>query len=224
MNATLSIVLLAAASVALVAAMAPASIAFATPFTISWTAPGDDSLVGRASCYDLRYSSVPLTAATFNRAAQITGLPAPAPAGTAESFVVSGLSDAVSYYFAIKTEDDAGNWSAMSNVFTRAQHTAGARPPKAAAAFSFSSPWPNPARQSAQWSYSAPEAAQIQVNVFDATGRQVHTVASGSCEAGSGALSWDLRDDRGSLIAAGIYFVKTRLGPAEWTKRLVIVR
>lgn len=84
--------------------------------TLSWTAVGDDSLTGTATSYDVRYSTSPITAANFASASAATGEPAPAAPGTAQNVVVRGLSRQVTYYFAMKTTDDAGNPSAISNV------------------------------------------------------------------------------------------------------------
>jgi hypothetical protein len=222
MRGTRCTVLLAVWSLVLVAAPAPAAIFSSTPFTIRWTAPGDDSLAGRASVYDLRYSTVPINAANYSLATRITGLPLPAVAGVQESFVVSGLTDGTLVYMAIKTADERGNWSGVSNILTRAGQTAGVDP--SALTLSFSSAWPNPARQSAHWDYAMPQAAHLQVDVFDVTGRHVHTIASGERAAGRGELSWDLYDDRGRPVGAGLYFVKTHVGTMEWTKRLIVVR
>lgn len=221
MNATRRFALLTMASLALRAALASVVIASATPFALYWTAPGDDSLQGRAAVYDVRYSNLPLTAANFDQATALTGPPVPAVAGAPESLMVSGLSDGTTFYLAIKSADDWGNWSAISNVFTRPAQTAGVDP--SPVALSFSPPWPNPARLSVQWVFSTPRATRVQVDVFDAAGRHVHTVASGERGAGDGELSWDLRDDRDSRVAAGVYFVKARLGSTEWSKRLVVL-
>ncbi len=210
------------AALTLVAAPAPALIASSTPFTIGWTAPGDDSVTGRAMCYDLRYSGLPLTAANFGQALQVVGLPAPAAAGTKEYFVVSGLTDSVPVYMAIKSADTSGNWSTISNVVTRPVQTTDVDP--SALEVSFSLPRPNPARQSVRWVYSLPQASRVEVDVFDITGRHVHTVAGGTREAGRGDLFWDLHDDRGGPVEAGLYFVKARLGSKGWTTRLVVVR
>jgi len=87
---------------------------------LSWTASGDDSLTGTAAQYDLRYASSAITAANFSGATRVTGLPAPGAPGTAESHTVTGLQPATTYWFAIKTADDAGNWSLISNVISRA--------------------------------------------------------------------------------------------------------
>ncbi len=81
-----------------------------------WTAPGDDGTVGTATAYDLRVSLSTITLSNWSSATPIAGVPAPAPAGARESFVVRGLTQGTTYYFAIRTVDDAGNWSGISNV------------------------------------------------------------------------------------------------------------
>lgn len=84
--------------------------------TLAWTAVGDDSLTGTASSYDVRWSTSPITAANFASANAVTGEPTPAAAGTGQTYTVTGLSRQVTYYFAAKVTDEAGNGSAMSNV------------------------------------------------------------------------------------------------------------
>jgi hypothetical protein len=87
-----------------------------TSITLNWTAPGDDGDVGQATAYDVRYSTSPITEQNWDSATPVDGEPAPSPAGSAESFTVSGLQPSTTYYFAIKTSDEAGNWSGLSNV------------------------------------------------------------------------------------------------------------
>jgi hypothetical protein len=43
-------------------------------------------------------------------------MPAPLVSGTAQSVTVTGLTRGNTYYFAIRTVDNRGNWSALSNV------------------------------------------------------------------------------------------------------------
>ncbi|MFH1544843.1 MAG: LamG-like jellyroll fold domain-containing protein [archaeon] len=88
--------------------------------SLSWTAPGDDGSSGTASQYDLRYSISNITESNWNSATQATGEPSPQIAGTTQSMSVTGLSPSTTYYFAIKTADEVPNWSAISNVPSRA--------------------------------------------------------------------------------------------------------
>jgi hypothetical protein len=215
------IALIALASGLSPVAPALASIAIATPFYLHWTAPGDDGMSGRAALYDVRYSLQPLTLANFAQATPITGLAPPATAGARESVLVTGLSDGISYYLAIQTADERGNWSALSNIVVRNGPTSGIGP--SAQTLSFSAPWPNPAGGSVHWTYTLPQAEDVRVDVFDLLGRHIHTVASGMRAAGAAELVWDLRDDSGRKVDAGLYFVRARIGSNEWTRRLTIV-
>lgn len=84
--------------------------------SVSWTAPGDDGTTGTASSYDVRYSTSNITTANWGSASQATGEPAPAVAGTQQTFTVTGLNGSTAYYVAIRTTDDRGNVSVISNV------------------------------------------------------------------------------------------------------------
>jgi hypothetical protein len=97
---------------------------------IAWTAPGDDGNAGTASGYDVRYSESPIDAGTFDGAARIEDVPSPAHAGTRQHFTVRGLTRGTTYYFAMRSVDDAGNWSGISNL-VRFDWTVDTAPPAA---------------------------------------------------------------------------------------------
>lgn len=88
-----------------------------TILILYWTAPGDDDLVGTAALYDIRYArALILTEEDWEAAIPLTGVPAPGPAGSTETFVVVGLvDDGEPYYFCIRAADEAFNWSCLSN-------------------------------------------------------------------------------------------------------------
>ncbi|MBI1797101.1 MAG: hypothetical protein HYR74_08625 [Candidatus Eisenbacteria bacterium] len=111
--------LLLAVTLLLVLAPLAAHAQGADTVTVSWTAPGDDGNVGTATAYELRLStSAILTndAASWNAATVVQGVPAPLVAGTRQRTVVRGLTRGTTYWLAIKTVDDAGNWSPISNI------------------------------------------------------------------------------------------------------------
>lgn len=196
--------------------------AHADSVTLAWTAPGDDGMSGRATAYSLRYSTSPITAANFASATQVAGVPAPAIAGTPESFTIGGLLANTTYYFAIKSRDEANNWSLVSNV---AVSTVGVtRVEGDPDAPQISVPWPNPARQVVSWSWALPAAGPVQLEVFGAGGRLVRSLVRAVRPAGRGEVTWDLRDQSGRRVAAGIYLVRALLGDRVWTQRLAVMR
>lgn len=88
-----------------------------TGVVVRWTAPGDDRDIGCAKQYDIRFSTSVITRANFDRAPRASFFPVPKPAGIRQACYVSGLTTNRAYCFALKTVDDAGNWSAMSNLY-----------------------------------------------------------------------------------------------------------
>jgi parallel beta-helix repeat protein len=82
---------------------------------LTWTAPGDDGNTGTAAQYDIRYSTSTINDANWASATKATRGLTPAPAGTSQSFTVTGLSSSTTYYFAIRTGDEVSNWAGISN-------------------------------------------------------------------------------------------------------------
>ena len=106
----------------------------ATSIQLTWTATGDDGNAGTATQYDLRYSTAAINAANFASATRWVATPTPGAPGTSQTTTVTGLTPSTTYYFAIKTADDASNWSAISNIVTKATPAAPDVTPPAAIA------------------------------------------------------------------------------------------
>jgi hypothetical protein len=87
---------------------------FPGPVTLNWTAPGDDGGNGTATSYDVRYSPAPITLGNFGSAIDPAGEPLPQAAGSLETFEVNLPTG--TYYFALRTKDEANNQSGLSNV------------------------------------------------------------------------------------------------------------
>lgn len=207
------------------ALLAPQTLEAATAgasVTLSWTAPGDDGNSGTAQAYILRYSIAPLTPTNFPGGTLVTGVHAPKPPGTPETFRVMGLTAGTRYYFGIISTDDGGNWSLLSNLASTLAQTTGVG--DVPLNFEFATPRPNPARHSTHIAFTMPEGAFAQVEVFDVAGRFCRTLVRGWRDAGRTELEWDLRDDSGTPVSAGVYLVRARLGASAWTKRLVVTR
>ncbi len=188
---------------------------------LHWTAPGDDGSTGTATRYEVRRSTQPIGESTFALADTVAGVPRPSSAGRAESCAVALPVVGVRYWFAIKTVDDAGNWSDISNSASYVQQSATDVAPSAIEA-SVSAPWPNPAASVTRVRLELPSPGAVVLEVFDVAGRHVRTLRRGELPAGTHEVEWDLRDDRGARAAAGLYFVRTRLGRHTTTRRIVI--
>jgi hypothetical protein len=84
---------------------------------LRWTAPGDDGRLGAAVRYEVRMATVPvLTEVDFALAVPLDGVPTPLPASSPQTMWVRGIERARTYWFAVRAQDEAGNWSGLSNV------------------------------------------------------------------------------------------------------------
>jgi subtilisin family serine protease len=89
-----------------------------TSVSFNWTAPGDDDDTGTATTYDMRFSSAKFTDANWSTLTQASGEPAPQESGTLQNMTVGNLLCGRSYFFGVKTRDEAANESVLSNIAT----------------------------------------------------------------------------------------------------------
>lgn len=85
---------------------------------LTWSAPAEDSTtgLGAASSYQVRYSLHLIDANNWDSAMVVTsGLPTPGAPGESQQMTVSGLVPGLTYYFAIRAQDDEPNLGGMSN-------------------------------------------------------------------------------------------------------------
>jgi hypothetical protein len=89
----------------------------ATFAAFSWQAPGDNGNQGTAENYEFRYSSQLITESNWSSATSVSDtLPDPAAPGTTQTIRITKLFPDTTYYFALKTKDEANHYSALSNV------------------------------------------------------------------------------------------------------------
>ncbi|TMQ50943.1 MAG: T9SS type A sorting domain-containing protein [Candidatus Eisenbacteria bacterium] len=88
----------------------------------------------------------------------------------------------------------------------------------------FDRPSPNPALGLLTLRFSLARETLVRLAIYDATGRRVRGLASGAQPAGEHALAWDLRDERGHAVRAGLYFARLDAEGRSFTQRLVTLK
>ncbi len=84
--------------------------------------------------------------------------------------------------------------------------------------------YPNPFNPVAIISYNLPQAGNVDVVIYDITGRQVIQLDSGYRTAGSHTLSWNATDDYGRQVASGIYLLRIQAGKYLKTIKMTYIR
>jgi hypothetical protein len=86
-------------------------------------------------------------------------------------------------------------------------------------------PSPNPPRPETRLGFELEGASEARLEIFDAAGRRVATLARGGFAAGRHAVIWRGRDDGGRPVRSGVYFLRLS-GPhlATQKTRLTVLR
>ena len=83
---------------------------------------------------------------------------------------------------------------------------------------------PNPFNPSTTISFSLDVAGPVAVEIYDAAGALLRSLASGAYPAGAHSIAWDGRNDRGGSVPSGIYFCRLRAGKTTLSRTMVLMR
>ncbi|MCC7144500.1 MAG: T9SS type A sorting domain-containing protein [Candidatus Eisenbacteria bacterium] len=91
------------------------------------------------------------------------------------------------------------------------------------ALLALSAPFPNPVTDRATIRFVTRGAAHASVQIVDVQGRRVRQLTEDQLLAGEHAVTWDVRDDSGATVPAGIYFVDLTLDARRVARRAVVL-
>ena len=83
---------------------------------------------------------------------------------------------------------------------------------------------PNPFGARTTLEFTLPRGGDTSLDVYDAVGRRVRSIARGRFEAGAHVASWDGRDDAGRALGAGAYWLRLGFEGRDVTRRVMRVR
>jgi len=84
--------------------------------------------------------------------------------------------------------------------------------------------YPNPFNPSTEICYSLPCDADVDLSIFDVSGRSIITLVRERQSAGNRTVKWDGRDENGSKVVSGFYFYRLKTGELSITKKMLLVR
>ena len=85
-------------------------------------------------------------------------------------------------------------------------------------------PAPNPVREALDVHFSLATRGDVSLVLFDQAGRRMRTLARGVHPAGEAHVTWDARDDAGSRVAPGLYYLELKAGGRRFVERVALVR
>lgn len=91
-------------------------------------------------------------------------------------------------------------------------------------------PSPNPSLTGTNISYQLPTQSDVQMKIYDISGRLVKTLVDETKGPGIYSINWDGQDERGLKVSSGVYFYRFNAEPAEGgmgftaTRKLVVLK
>jgi len=122
----------------------------------------------------------------------------------------------------VRARDAAGNWGApgsLTIVVNGPVPTTGVD--VVPRDYALAAGVPNPASRATHIRYALPAGGAVELAVYDVVGRRVRTLVSAARPAGYHDATWDLRDDAGTLVSAGVYYYRLQVAGRTFTRRLV---
>jgi hypothetical protein len=88
----------------------------------------------------------------------------------------------------------------------------------------FARPSPNPAQGPITLRFALPNAALVRLDIYDVNGRRVRQLGSATRPVGEHTTAWDLRDEAGRAVRAGLYFARLEVDGFVLTQKFATLR
>ena len=172
-----------------------------------WTTPTDDGLNGRPFNYYFRYSHNPIDDNQWNQYPLIPFNKSIKPAGEEDTLMIPYLGTDSIYYIAVKSSDDFGNISAISNQVQFNSTLVGVDDVKLPKEFSIYPVYPNPFNPHTNIRVSVPAFSRISLYVYSIVGELVEIISDNTfIPAGEHSFSWSPKN-----LSSGVYIISVKI-------------
>ncbi len=84
--------------------------------------------------------------------------------------------------------------------------------------------YPNPFNPATTIRYQLPEAAAVQLVIYNVLGQQVRSLVNERREAGYHQIAWDGRNDAGAQVGSGIYIYRFEAGQFQKVQKMILMK
>ena len=84
--------------------------------------------------------------------------------------------------------------------------------------------FPNPFNSSTTIRYELPLPSEVQINIFDITGRLIKTLIDREFQAGSFIIDWNGEDSRNEKVSSGVYFYRIDAGGFSKSIKMILIK
>jgi hypothetical protein len=84
--------------------------------------------------------------------------------------------------------------------------------------------YPNPFNPTTKIVFELKERGPVHIEIYDVSGRKVHTLVHDTMDAGRYGLTWNGVNDAGKAVASGVYLCRMMAGRVSQTEKMVLLR
>lgn len=124
------------------------------------------------------------------------------------------------WYYRLKQVDFNGDFEYSEEVFAKVEQGT------VISGFELRQNYPNPfnPRTAIQFEIPAGYTGEIRLQVFDASGKPVKTLARGAWSPGTHTVEWNGTNEAGQPAASGVYYYVLKTGSLSLSKKMVFLR
>lgn len=168
-----------------------------------WTTPSDNGLLGRPLNYYFRYSNSPINDNQWNQYSEIPFNKSVKAAGEVDTLRIPTLGTDSIYYIAVKSSDDFGNISAISNQVQFNTSLVGIDDNLIPKEFKIYPVYPNPFNPQTNIKFTIPETSKVSINVYSVVGELVEAICEDKLySAGEYTFTWTPDN-----LSSGVYLI-----------------
>jgi len=90
--------------------------------------------------------------------------------------------------------------------------------------YSLNQNYPNPFNPNTTISFSIPKDDDVNLFIYDVSGRTVNTLVNDKMSSGAHTATWNGTDDTGKIVPSGVYFYKLQTGTFSDTRRMMFLK
>ncbi|MCE2448422.1 MAG: T9SS type A sorting domain-containing protein, partial [Candidatus Latescibacteria bacterium] len=90
--------------------------------------------------------------------------------------------------------------------------------------FSLANNYPNPFNPATTIKYALPQAADVELTVYNVLGQPVRTLIAEHQNAGRYVVEWDATNDSGHSLSSGMYFYRLEAGGDLEVKKMLLLK
>lgn len=84
--------------------------------------------------------------------------------------------------------------------------------------------YPNPFNPTTEINFSIPEDSNVNLKIFDITGKEVRALLDQNFNAGTYSATWDGKNNRGEVLPSGVYFYRIEAGNFTEAKKALLLK